>query len=106
MPGEIAQVRTGIAVEVPPGYVGFVFARSGYSSRGIALANGVGVIDSGYRGELLVLLQNSSAQPHHIGAGSRIAQFIVMHVPFFEVLEVDELSDSERGEGGFGHSGD
>jgi len=105
MPGEIVKVRTGIAVEMPPGYVGLLFARSGYASRGIALANGVGVIDAGYRGEIMVALINHSLQPRHISAGSRIAQLVPVPAPSCRFLLVDSLGVTERGEGGFGHSG-
>jgi len=105
MPGEIVKVRTGIAIELPPGYVGLLFARSGYAARGLALANGVGVIDAGYRGEIIVPMINLALQPHHISAGSRIAQLIPVPAPFCNFLPVDSLSDSERGDGGFGHTG-
>ena len=99
-------IPTGIAVEIPEGYVGLVFARSGLAIRqGIALANGVGVIDSDYRGEIRVGLLNHSDQIREIAPGDRIAQLVVMPVCHVTPVEVRELSDTARGEGGFGSTG-
>ena len=106
-PGERASVPTGIAIEVPPGHAALVLPRSGLAARhGIALVNAPGLIDSGYRGEVRVLLLNTDPiEPFAIGPGDRIAQLLV--VPFAEVepVAVDELALSIRGEGGFGSTG-
>ena len=105
-PGETYLVKTGIAMEIPTGYVGLVFARSGLASkRGLAPANKVGVIDSDYRGEIMVALHNHSNTMQTIEAGERIAQISI--VPFLsaEFDVVDELSETERAGGGFGSTG-
>jgi dUTP pyrophosphatase len=106
-PGERAQIRTGIAVEIPRGHAGLVLPRSGLAARhGIALVNAPGLIDEGYRGELQVLLLNTDrAEAFQLSAGDRIAQLVLVAVESPEVLEVDELASSERGAGGFGSSG-
>ena len=99
-------VHTGIALEIPEGYCGLVFARSGLATkRGLAPANKVGVIDSDYRGELMVALHNHSDKPATVEGGERVAQLAI--VPFLkaEFTEVDELSDTLCGEGGFGSTG-
>lgn len=105
-PGEIFWVPTGIALEVPKGCGGFVFARSSLGAkRGLAPANKVGVIDSDYRGEIRVVLLNHSKQPQTISPGERIAQFVIMPVVQAAFEEVIELSDTDRGIGGFGSTG-
>jgi dUTP pyrophosphatase len=106
-PGERASVPTGVAVEIPEGCAGLVLPRSGLARRhGIALVNAPGLIDSGYRGEIRVLLLNTDrAHPHDLAAGDRIAQLLVIRHESPTVLEVDELAGSERGTGGFGSSG-
>lgn len=106
-PGARAQVRTGIALEIPAGHAGLVLPRSGLAARhGIALVNAPGLIDCGYRGELQVLLLNTDrAQAYHVHSGERIAQLVVVAVTLPTVLEVEELSQSARGSGGFGSSG-
>jgi len=106
-PGERAAVPTGIAVEIPAGHAGLVLPRSGLALRhGIALVNAPGLIDSGYRGELRVLLLNTDrAQTFEVSAGDRIAQLVLVRVEAPDAIEVDELSESARGEGGFGSSG-
>lgn len=106
-PGGRAPVRTGIAVEIPDGQAGLVLPRSGIAERhGIALVNAPGLIDSGYRGEVRVLLLNTDpVEPFEIAAGDRIAQLVVVSVELPEVEEADELAPSERGGGGFGSSG-
>lgn len=106
-PLERRLVPTGIAVELPgPGYVGLVFARSGLSlSEGLALANGVGVIDSDYRGEIQVPVVNLSNTILHIINGKRIAQLVVMPVEVPEMIEFSTLNETLRGEGGFGSTG-
>lgn len=106
-PGARASVATGIAVEIPEGQAGLVLPRSGLAARhGIALVNAPGLIDSGYRGELRILLLNTDrSEPVLLAAGDRIAQLVLVRVELLEVEEVSELGESERGEGGFGSSG-
>ena len=106
-PGARAQVRTGIAIEVPEGHAGLVLPRSGLAARhGISLVNAPGLIDSGYRGEVRVLLLNTDrVSAYAISAGDRIAQLVVVAVAPATVSEVSELSGSARGAGGFGSSG-
>ena len=106
-PGERASLRTGIAVEIPVGQAGLVLPRSGLAARhGIALVNAPGLVDSGYRGELRVLLLNTDrAEPCEIAAGDRIAQLVLVEVASPVLVEVDELGLSDRGSGGFGSSG-
>lgn len=105
-PGERATVGTGLAVAIPEGHAGFVQPRSGLAMRhGIALVNSPGLIDSGYRGELrIVVLNTDRHEPFTIEPGMRIAQLVVMRLPEFELVEVDELPGSERGVRGFGSS--
>jgi dUTP pyrophosphatase len=105
-PGERAVVPTGIAVAIPPGYAGFVQPRSGLAARhGIAIVNSPGLIDSGYRGEVQVVLLNTDPAERFVAeAGERIAQLVVLAVPAVEVVPVDELPESERGARGFGSS--
>lgn len=106
-PGERAQVRTGIAIEIDEGQAGLVVPRSGLAARhGIALVNAPGLIDSGYRGEIQVLLLNTdNTRGFEIRPGDRIAQLVVVDVQTPEVVEVDALAASDRGAGGFGSSG-
>ncbi len=106
-PGTRASVRTGIAVEIPPGMAGLVLPRSGLAARhGISLVNAPGLIDSGYRGELAVLLLNTDrTEAVALAAGDRIAQLVLVGIQSPTPVEVDQLSDSERGTGGFGSSG-
>jgi dUTP pyrophosphatase len=106
-PGERARVRTGIAVEIPDGQAGMVLPRSGLAARhGIALVNAPGLIDAGYRGELQVLLLNTDRQqPFELEPGDRIAQLVIVDVRTPAAIEVEELTDSDRGGGGFGSSG-
>jgi dUTP pyrophosphatase len=105
-PGERAVVRTGLAVAIPDGYAGFVQPRSGLAARhGITIVNAPGLIDSGYRGEVqVVLLNTDSAEAFAVEPGMRIAQLVVLAVPELELLETDELPASERGVRGFGSS--
>jgi dUTP pyrophosphatase len=105
-PGERATVGTGLAVAVPDGYAGFVQPRSGLAARhGITVVNAPGLIDSGYRGELRVVLLNTDrSESFTVEAGMRIAQLVVLQVPDVELLEVDELPESVRGARGFGSS--
>ena len=104
--GTTVLVHTGLAMEIPEGYGGFIYARSGLASkRGLAPANKVGVVDADYRGEVMVALHNQSKTAQVIEDGERIAQLVV--APFLKVTytECDELSDTVRGEGGFGSTG-
>lgn len=103
-PGERALVGTGLAVAIPQGYAGFVQPRSGLAARhGVAVLNSPGLIDSGYRGELRVVLVNTDrGEPFVVEPGMRIAQLVVMPLPEVELVEVDELPESERGVRGFG----
>jgi dUTP pyrophosphatase len=106
-PGERASVPTGIAVEIPPGQAGLVLPRSGLAARhGISVVNAPGLIDAGYRGEVRVLLLNTDREhPFTLSAGDRIAQLVLVCVELPTPVEVDSLTDSERGAGGFGSSG-
>lgn len=106
-PGERWSVGTGIAVEVPEGHAGLVLPRSGLArEHGIALVNSPGLIDAGYRGEVRVLLLNTDpAETFRIGAGDRIAQLVIAPVALAEPVEAEALSESTRGDGGFGSSG-
>jgi len=105
-PGERATVGTGLAVAVPEGYAGFVQPRSGLAARhGITVVNSPGLVDSGYRGELLVVLLNTDrGESFTVEAGMRIAQLVVLKVAHVELNEVDELPTAERGIRGFGSS--
>ncbi len=106
-PGARAMVRTGLAVELPPGHAGLVLPRSGLAARhGIALVNAPGLVDAGFRGELQVLLLNTDRdEAFTVGPGDRIAQLVVVAVAAPEPVEVDDLAASARGAGGFGSSG-
>ena len=105
-PGETRLISIGIAVEIPAGYAGLVYARSGLASkRGLAPANKVGVVDSDYRGEFFVPLHNHGAVPQTIEPGDRIAQMILTPYLTANFIEADTLSDTVRGEGGFGSTG-
>jgi dUTP pyrophosphatase len=105
-PGETKLVPTGLAIEIPAGYAGLIYARSGLASkRGLAPANKVGVVDADYRGEVMVALHNHSAAAQEIQPGERVAQLVV--APFLRVdyAWVDVLEDTQRGAGGFGSTG-
>ena len=104
--GESAFIPTGIALEVPKGCAGLIYARSGLAcKRGLAPANKVGVVDSDYRGEITVVLYNHGTQPQTVAHGERIAQFIITPVLTPEYIAVEELTDTERASGGFGSTG-
>ena len=105
-PGERATVPTGLAVAIPDGFAGFVQPRSGLAARhGLTVVNSPGLVDSGYRGELRVVLLNTDAhEAFVVEPGMRIAQLVVLPVPELELVEVEELPDSERGVRGFGSS--
>ena len=105
-PGETKFVRTGLAMEIPEGYAGLIYARSGLAcKRGLAPANKVGVVDSDYRGEVMVALHNHSAVEQTISSGERIAQLVVAPFLKAEFTAVESLEKTERGEGGFGSTG-
>ena len=104
--GERALVPIGIALQIPEGYGGFIFARSGLAiKKGISLCNGVGVIDTDYTGEIKVAMQNSSAQDYIINPGDRIAQLVFMSVQRANLVKVEKLDETERGSNGFGSTG-
>lgn len=105
-PHTTALIRTGIAVEIPEGLVGLIYARSGLAcKRALAPANKVGVIDSDYRGEIMVALHNHSAETQKVERGERVAQLVLTPYITAEYEEVQALSDTVRGEGGFGSTG-
>ena len=106
-PGERALIPTGIAVAIPGGYAGFVLPRSGLASRhGVALVNSPGLVDSGYRGEMAIIMINTDKrEAFHIKRGDRIAQLVIQRVEEVKLARVDELDHTSRGEGGFGSTG-
>ena len=104
--GETAFVKTGLAMEIPEGLVGLVYARSGLACKsGLAPANKVGVIDSDYRGEIMVALHNHSKETRIVESGERIAQMVLTPYVYGEYEEVDDLDETGRGSGGFGSTG-
>lgn len=106
LPGQSVFIPTGLAMEIPAGYAGLVYARSGLACKhGLAPANKVGVVDSDYRGEFMIVLYNHGTQPQTIRHGDRIAQLVITPVftPPYELAQ--ELSDTERAAGGFGSTG-
>ena len=106
LPGETKLIGTGLSIEVPEGYGAFIYARSGLASkRGLAPANKVGVVDADYRGEVMVALHNHSTEAQTVCVGERIAQMVIAPFLKAEFCEVDSLSDTERGNGGFGSTG-
>lgn len=103
---QTAVVPTGIAIELPRGYAGFIYARSGLATKkGLAPANKVGVVDCDYRGEVKVALHNHSEETHTVAAGERLAQLVIAPYLTAEFEEKDELSSTVRGAGGFGSTG-
>lgn len=105
-PNQTKLIRTGLAMEIPEGYVGLIYARSGLASkRGLAPANKVGVVDADYRGEVMVALHNHSESAQTVAVGERIAQLVVAPFLRVEFEESESLSDTVRGEGGFGSTG-
>ena len=105
-PGETKLIKTGIAMDIPDGYAGLIYARSGIATkRGLAPANKVGVIDSDYRGEIMVALHNHSDSAAKIDAKERIAQIVITPYLAVNYIEAEELNDTERGTGGFGSTG-
>ena len=104
--GGTAVIDTGLCFEVPEGHVMLVFSRSGHGFKNnVSLVNGVGVIDSDYRGPVAVGLRNDGPLPFRVQAGDRIAQAMIVPIPAVELEEVDELSETQRGAGGFGSTG-
>ena len=105
-PGETKLIHTGLAMAIPQGYGGFIFARSGLATkRGLAPANKVGVIDADYRGEIMVPLYNQSQQPQLIEKGERVAQMVILHCPQGTFEWADQLDETQRNESGFGSTG-
>ena len=105
-PGQTALIRTGIAVAVPRGYAGLVYARSGLAcKRGLAPANKVGVIDADYRGEVMIYLHNHGDEPQTVEDGDRVAQLVITPYLTAQFEPVDELDGTQRGSGGFGSTG-
>lgn len=107
MTDDFVEYGTGLSVEIPDGHVGLLFPRSSVSKYDLVLANSVGVVDAGYRGEVKLRFKHLQyAGGFNIyKVGDKVAQLIILPIPKIELIEVDELSDSERGEGGFGHTG-
>ncbi len=106
MPHETAFIKTGIALEIPIGYAGLIYARSGLACKsGLAPANKVGVIDADYRGEIMVALHNHTNEAKTVGNGERVAQMVITPYIVAAFNEVDELNDTARGTGGFGSTG-
>lgn len=104
--GQTKLIKTGLAIELPIGYAAFIYARSGLASkRGLAPANKVGVIDCDYRGEIMVALHNHSQTEQTVSKGERVAQMVIAPYITAEFEEADELSDTARGDGGFGSTG-
>ncbi|MDR1795832.1 MAG: dUTP diphosphatase [Clostridiales Family XIII bacterium] len=105
-PGERALIPTGLRIELPPGFEAQVRARSGLAVKhGIGLTNGIGTIDSDYRGEIKVSLINLGQEPFTVNDGERIAQMVIARYERVRLVKVDSLEESGRGEGGFGHTG-
>lgn len=105
-PDDIVRFHTGIAIELPFNHCGLVLSRSGLATTtGIAVTNQPGLIDSDYRGEIMVSLHNISTRPYRVKPGQRIAQLLVVQVPLMQIEVVESLSETARGTGGFGHSG-
>ena len=106
LPGETKKIPTGLAMEIPVGYAGLIYARSSLGTkRGLAPANKVGVVDSDYRGEFMIFLHNHGTEPQTIQHGDRVAQLLVTPVFTPGFVEADSLSDTVRGTGGFGSTG-
>lgn len=104
-PGESKLISTGVHTEIPEGYVGLQFPRSGLGSKGYTMRNAVGVIDSGYRGVIRCALWNTTDEPFKVSKGDRICQLVIAPFAECEIEVVDELTDSERGTNGYGSTG-
>ena len=98
-------IPTGIGIEIPEGYLGMVCSRSGLASRNVIVTNSPGIIDSDYRGEIRVLLTNLSSVPYQVKKGDRVAQLVIVQYLRVQPMQVDTLSDTARGDGGFGSTG-
>lgn len=103
--GKSYKVKTGVHVEIPAGYVGLQFPWSGLGSKGVTLRNAVGVIDSGYRGEILCPIWNTTDEPYTVLAGSRISQLVIVPYIHCNIVKVIEVDESDRGEAGYGSTG-
>ena len=105
-PGGIKLIPTGVAMEIPHGYFGAIYPKSGLATKnGLRLSNCTAVIDEDYRGEIIVALTNDSDEPQKITRGMRVAQIVIQKYEFPEFMEADELEDTYRGSGGFGSTG-
>ena len=105
-PGETTLIKTGLSMEIPAGYAGLIYARSGLATKkGLAPANKVGVIDADYRGEVMVCLHNHGTQPQTVEDGDRIAQLVVAPYLTANFVPAEELEATQRGAGGFGSTG-
>ena len=105
-PGETAMIHTQLSMEIPAGYAGMIYARSGLATKkGLAPANKVGVIDADYRGEIMIALHNHSREERTVEDGERVAQMVITPVPAVELIESETLEDTVRGTGGFGSTG-
>lgn len=104
---QVFMASTGVILEIPEGHVGLLFIRSGLGKKGILLANGVGVIDSDFRGEVKLLLYNGNSIPYEVQSGDRIAQLMILPIPDIQLeqVSIQEISNTERGSGGFGSTG-
>lgn len=105
-PGETAMIHTQLSMEIPAGYAGMIYARSGLATKkGLAPANKVGVIDADYRGEIMIALHNHSQEERTVENGERVAQMVITPVPAVELIETETLEETDRGAGGFGSTG-
>lgn len=105
-PGKTVKIQTGIALELNDEYAGFIMARSGMAcNRGLAPANKVGLIDTDYRGEIIVALHNHGEETQTVNAGDKVAQLVIIRLPQATFIEVEELDETKRGDGGFGSTG-
>lgn len=104
--GGTSKIHTGIAMAIPEGYCGLVLPRSGLATKfGITVANSPGLIDSDYRGEIMVALHNEGTSPYAVEAGTRVAQLLIVGAPRFDLVDAEELTTTERGAAGFGSTG-
>jgi dUTP pyrophosphatase len=104
-PRGIYTYKTGIAVEIPEGFMGLIFPRSSVYKQDLILSNSIGVIDSGYRGEIIIKYRETKPYPSFFVKGERVAQLIILPVPYVTLIEVEELTETARGEGGHGSTG-
>jgi len=102
---EVLVFGTGLALEIPRGHVGLLFPRSSVYKTGLSLANSIGVVDAGFRGEVKVIFYPGNRPKENFEPGDRVAQLMIIPIPYVNVQVVEDLSKTERGEGGFGHSG-